>query len=126
MPMPQERPTFYVPMAKPMVSRVILGVLLVDVFCCRSSMGSWRYDSWMTFMGTDIRALVDLGAKVNPYIAPGEVWRLFTATLLHDGIIHLLFNLYALFALGPMLEAYIGPRRFLIDLPAGRACLAAC
>jgi rhomboid protease GluP len=68
----------------------------------------------MTFNDADIRALVDLGAKVNPLIAQGEVWRLFTATLLHNGIIHLMFNLYALFALGPMLEAYLGWRRFLI------------
>ncbi len=113
MPMPQERPTFYVPMAKPMVSRFILGVLLL-MFFIQVVYGIVRYDSWTTFMGSDIRALVDLGAKVNPYIAQGEVWRLFTATLLHDGIIHLMFNLYALFALGPMLEAYIGPRRFLI------------
>jgi rhomboid protease GluP len=113
MPLPQERPTFYVPMAKPMVSRFILGVLLV-MFFIQVVYGIVRYDSWTTFMGSDIRALVDLGAKVNPYIAQGEMWRLFTATLLHDGIIHLMFNLYALFALGPMLEAYIGPRRFLI------------
>jgi rhomboid protease GluP len=112
-PLPQERPTFYVPMAKPMASRAILGVLLA-MFFVQVIYAIVRYGSWMTFTGSDIRALVDLGAKVNPYIAQGEVWRLFTATLLHDGIIHLMFNLYALFALGPMLEAYIGPRRFLI------------
>jgi rhomboid protease GluP len=111
--LPQERPSFYVPMAKPMASRVILGVLLT-MFFVQVVYGIVRYDSWTTFTGADIRALVDLGAKVNPYIAQGEVWRLFTATLLHNGIIHLMFNLYALFALGPMLEAYIGPRRFLI------------
>jgi rhomboid protease GluP len=92
---------------------VIMGVLLA-VFLLEVVWGVWRYGVWMTFNGTDIRALVDLGAKVNPYIASGEVWRLFTATLLHDGIIHLLFNLYALFALGPMLEAYIGPVRFTV------------
>ena len=113
MPPPLERPTFYVPMAKPVVSRLILGVLLA-VFFVQVVYGIVRYDSWMTFTGADIRALVDLGAKVNPYVAQGEIWRLFTATLLHDGILHLMFNLYALFALGPMLEAYVGPRRFLI------------
>ncbi len=113
MPPPLERPTFFVPMAKPIVSRFILGVLLA-VFFVQVVYGIVRYDSWMTFTGSDIRALVDLGAKVNPYVAQGEIWRLFTATLLHDGILHLMFNLYALFALGPMLEAYVGPRRFLI------------
>ncbi len=48
-----------------------------------------------------------MGAKVNDYIARvGEYWRLFTAMLLHDGILHLLFNLYALYALGPLVEGY--------------------
>jgi rhomboid protease GluP len=111
--LPLERPTFYIPMAKPLVSRVILGVLLA-MFFVQVLYGIVVYDSWMTFNDADIRALVDLGAKVNPLIAQGQVWRLFTATLLHNGIIHLMFNLYALFALGPMLEAYIGWRRFLI------------
>ncbi len=114
-PIPQqtERPTFYVPMSKPMVSRMILGVLLA-VFVVEVVYGIVVYNSWMTFNDANIDMLVDLGAKVNPYIADGQVWRLFTATLLHSGILHLLFNLYALFALGPMLEAYIGPKRFLI------------
>lgn len=106
-----QRPTFYIKMSKPIVSRVIMGVLLAT-FLIEVVYGVVRYGSWMTFSGANIYMLVDLGAKVNAYIAAGDVWRLFTATLLHDGILHLLFNLYALFALGPMLEAYIGPVRF--------------
>jgi rhomboid protease GluP len=106
-----QRPTFYIKMSKPVVSRVIMGVLLA-MFLVEVVYGIVRYNSWMTFSGANIYMLVDLGAKVNEYVAGGEIWRLFTATLLHDGIIHLLFNLYALFALGPMLEAYIGPARF--------------
>lgn len=108
---PQQRPSFYIAMSKPRISRVILGVLLA-MFAVQVVYGIVRYDSWTTFTGANIYALVDLGAKVNEYIAAGEVWRLFTATLLHDGILHLFFNLYALFALGPMLESYLGPARF--------------
>jgi rhomboid protease GluP len=106
-----ERPSFYIHLAKPIVSRVMLGVLLV-AFLIEVVYGAWAYGTWMTFSGTNVCALVDLGAKVNPLVAAGQYWRLYTATLLHSGIIHLLFNLYALFALGPMLESYIGSVRF--------------
>lgn len=45
-------------------------------------------------------------------IALGEYYRLFTAIFLHYGIFHLLMNMYALWILGRMLEAALGPARF--------------
>lgn len=42
----------------------------------------------------------------------GEYWRLLTALFLHFGPLHLLFNLYALFVIGPGLERIIGSLRF--------------
>ncbi len=42
----------------------------------------------------------------------GEYWRLLTSLFLHFGPLHLLFNLYALFVIGPGLERIIGPVRF--------------
>ena len=42
----------------------------------------------------------------------GEYWRLLTSLFLHYGPLHLLFNLYALFIIGPGLEEAIGPIRF--------------
>ena len=55
-----------------------------------------------------------LGA-MEPYavLVRGEYWRLFTALFLHYGALHLLFNLYALYVLGPTLERSIGAGRFL-------------
>ena len=41
-----------------------------------------------------------------------EYWRLFTALFLHYNAIHLLFNLFALYVLGPALERIIGSARF--------------
>ena len=41
-----------------------------------------------------------------------EYWRLFTALFLHAGFLHLAFNLFALYVLGPPLEASIGTVRF--------------
>jgi rhomboid protease GluP len=41
-----------------------------------------------------------------------EYWRMLTALFLHFGPLHLIFNLYALFVIGPGLERIIGPVRF--------------
>jgi rhomboid protease GluP len=57
--------------------------------------------------------LVLLGAKVNDLIADGAYWRLLTATFLHGNLIHIFFNGYALYALGPETERIYGTRRFL-------------
>ena len=73
----------------------------------------YGYFEYGTLRGTeDTRVLVDFGAKVNLAIARGQTWRLFTAMFLHIGVFHLLFNLYALNALGPMVEGYYGHIRF--------------
>jgi rhomboid protease GluP len=42
----------------------------------------------------------------------GEYWRLLTSLFLHYGPLHLIFNLYALFIIGPGLERVIGSVRF--------------
>jgi membrane associated rhomboid family serine protease len=46
-------------------------------------------------------------------VAQGEYWRLLTALFLHGGFLHLGFNLFALYILGPPLERSIGTVRFL-------------
>jgi membrane associated rhomboid family serine protease len=52
---------------------------------------------------------------LEPYavVVQGEYWRLFTALFLHGGFLHLGFNLFALYVLGPSLERSIGTIRFL-------------
>lgn len=61
-----------------------------------------------------------LGAKYNPAIDQGEWWRLLTPMVLHGSVLHLLFNSWALYALGTGVEAAFGARRFLtIYLLAG-------
>ena len=54
------------------------------------------------------------GALYGPAIAYGhQYYRLFTAAFLHDGILHIAFNMWFLYAVGPALEQAIGRWRFL-------------
>jgi rhomboid protease GluP len=57
--------------------------------------------------------LLALGAKVNDLIRAGQYWRLATPIFLHAGLLHIGFNLYALYIIGPPVEARFGPSRFL-------------
>lgn len=72
----------------------------------------------MVYTGThfffpDVQDLLDWGANFKPLILEGEWWRLLTSCFLHIGILHLLFNMYALFYIGLLLEPYLGKSRFL-------------
>lgn len=41
-----------------------------------------------------------------------RVWQLITYMFIHGGWTHILFNMFALFSFGPILEYAIGPKRF--------------
>jgi len=60
----------------------------------------------------DLPAL--LGMKSNELILQGQVWRLFTPVLLHGGLLHIFFNMYALFSIGRELELFYGHTRYLV------------
>lgn len=52
----------------------------------------------------------------------GEWWRVLSAMFLHGGILHVLFNMYALWLFGPVLERRFGSVSFLsLYLAAGAA-----
>lgn len=56
---------------------------------------------------------VFFGAKINQFILQGQLWRLITPVLLHGSLIHIGFNMYALFNIGPSLERKYGLWPFL-------------
>jgi membrane associated rhomboid family serine protease len=49
----------------------------------------------------------------GPAVANGEWYRLITAGFLHAGLVHILFNMFALYILGSLLDPGIGTPRFL-------------
>lgn len=58
------------------------------------------------------RWLFQTFAQANFLVAAGEWWRIFTAALLHGGMMHILFNMYALYLFGPRLEQQVGSPAF--------------
>ena len=57
--------------------------------------------------------LADDFALYGPDVAAGEWWQLITSGFLHYGVMHLAFNMLALYLLGAMIESSLGPARFL-------------
>jgi rhomboid protease GluP len=91
------------PDVTPIISYVLMGLTIVTFIL---QFGS-EY-----LLGVDVLALA--GAKVNELILQGQVWRFFTPMLLHGSILHLGFNMYALYIFGPGLERFYGRWRFLL------------
>jgi rhomboid protease GluP len=54
------------------------------------------------------------GLKINSLILAGQWWRLITPVLLHASLLHIGFNMYALYILGPELERHFGHLSFLL------------
>lgn len=52
------------------------------------------------------------GAQFNALVAQGDWYRLLTAAFLHADLTHILFNMWALYVLGPQLEREVGSSAF--------------
>jgi membrane associated rhomboid family serine protease len=52
-------------------------------------------------------------AQANFLIAEGDWYRIFTPVLLHGSITHILFNMWALYQLGPAVERRVGRMSYL-------------
>ena len=55
----------------------------------------------------------ELFALDKAAVAAGEYWRLVTVVLVHGGLMHLAFNMYALYIVGPIVESMYGRLVFL-------------
>ncbi len=61
--------------------------------------------------GSDLMAALQLDKQG---LAAGEWWRLLTPVLVHGGLLHLAFNMYFLYLVGPLVEQLYGSLRFLL------------
>jgi membrane associated rhomboid family serine protease len=65
-------------------------------------------------MRPSIDSLIQWGANYGPKTTQGEWWRLFTCMFLHIGILHLLFNMLALWNVGGFMERLLGSTGFVV------------
>ena len=63
---------------------------------------------------TNNETIYRLGALWAPDVAAGQWDRLILPLFLHFGLLHLLFNMVALYVLGPYVEFALGLRRYLV------------
>ena len=84
---------------------VVFILLNVAAFCIELRRGALANPVILHRLGA-----LDFGAVIEH----GEFWRLFTALFLHYNLLHLAFNLFALYVLGPPLEKIIGSLRFAV------------
>ena len=73
----------------------------------------------MIFSGVGIiepkgNELIAWGANFKPLTTDGQWWRLISSIFVHAGLIHLAYNMFALFFIGPFLESSIGSKKFMI------------
>ena len=68
----------------------------------------WMLVSGVSPLDPEATVLVEWGANFAPLTTAGEWWRLLTATFLHIGVIHILFNMWVLLSAGPFAERLWG------------------
>lgn len=83
-----------VPLDKPMVTYVLIGINVV-MFALQRLPGFQRELVLQSYA-----------------VADGEFYRLVTSAFLHYGLAHILFNMFALYIVGPPLERALGRLRF--------------
>jgi rhomboid protease GluP len=70
-----------------------------------------KVNLWDGFPG---QTLVDLGAMLpSAIVFQHQYWRLITATFLHASLLHILFNMYALYLFGYLVENAFGKAKFI-------------
>jgi rhomboid protease GluP len=66
--------------------------------------------------------MIRLGTDYTPLTLSGQWWRLLTSTFLHFGLLHIAFNMFALYVNGIAAERIFGSRRYLVIYLAAGIC----
>ena len=82
----------------------------VAVFLIDAALGGFR----VSLFGSSGGPLLAQGAVYQQAVAAGEWWRIFTSAFLHLGILHIAFNMYALYLFGPVMEQLYGHLEYVV------------
>lgn len=88
---------------KPIITYLIMAICVI-VFISMYIFGNGSYDNL---------TLLNFGANLDTLTKSGEFYRLVTCAFIHIGIFHLLFNMYALYIIGPQVESFYGKARYI-------------
>lgn len=106
-PLEEPRPVrveIRLPQRPPVVTYTIMGLTIL-IYLFQVVTEEFLY-------GFDLPA--GLFMKVNEAILDGQYWRLLSPILVHGDILHIGFNMYALYVFGRSLESFYGHGRFLL------------
>jgi membrane associated rhomboid family serine protease len=93
--------------AEPRVTYILIGI------CVLLYLGTFAQGGGITQVDVDLGTVGIATFEGQPIgVAEGQYWRLITGGFLHDGILHIAFNMYILYWLGTMLEPVLGHLRF--------------
>jgi membrane associated rhomboid family serine protease len=81
----------------------------VAVFAVQSLLGN---PDWIIFKFA-LWPLGDFHYQGVPFAVGFEPWQIITCAFLHDGLAHVVLNMYGLWAFGSIVERALGSRRFL-------------
>lgn len=89
---------------KPIVTYTLIGICIL-LFILMYIFGNGSEDKY---------TLIKFGANLDRLVRAGDYYRLFTSIFLHIGIIHLLCNMFSLYAIGKEIENLFGKVKYLI------------
>jgi rhomboid protease GluP len=74
---------------------------------------------WMVAAGASLASptpeqVVRFGGDFGPYTLTGDYWRLLTSNYVHIGIVHIALNMWCLWGLGRLTEAFYRPLDYLL------------
>lgn len=97
--------TVQLQLGKARVTPVLIGLNLL-VFIAMLASG-------ISFTNPTVLQLLQWGANFGPLDRSGQWWRLLAACFLHIGFLHIAFNMYVLYQVGPFTERLFGGARYL-------------
>ena len=88
---------------KPLVSYILIAVNII-IFALMYLIGNGSEDS---------QTLINFGANMGALTKNGEYFRLISCAFLHIGVLHLVCNMYSIYAVGPTVEYFYGKLKFI-------------
>lgn len=87
----------------PVITYAIIAICII-VYISMSIFGNGSYDNL---------TLINFGANLDILVKQGQIYRLLTCAFVHIGLFHLIFNMYALYVIGPQVESFFGKAKFI-------------